>query len=302
MVGEFFAGLAALSFAVSGTAIAKSAAIERHTGDNGAFLSVILTSVFSFFLWTFFGSDQSPELVGPDYWTGIWYFLLAGFLATVIGRLGVFESVRLAGAINASIFRRLIPLFATILAFLILDESISWMGAAGIAVTLASILAVVFEKAPPGAVLNSRSGLRLGQFVGAASALSYAFAFVARKHGMTFLADPFLGVWVGSFAGILWYGAAFSYGGVYRDAVLHLFRDTRGWQFIAATAMSVGQICQFVALRNADVAIVSIIGSFEVFGSAYLAAYVFRTEAKPSATTIFATILATFGIALIVLS
>ncbi|MHC0054686.1 DMT family transporter [Actibacterium sp. D379-3] len=302
MIGELFAVFAALAFAVSGIAIAKSAATERPSGDNGAFLSVLLTATFSFLLWLLFSPPQTGTLSRPEWAAGIGFFLLAGGLATVIGRLAMFETVKLAGAINASILRRLVPFFATILAFVFLGEAISWLTAAGMAVILGSILVVIFEKAPAGAVLAGRQGLRFGQILGVASSLSYAASFVARKLGMSYIPDPFLGTWVGAVSGLIWYAGGAAWGGRYRDAVLHVFRDTRGWQLLAAVTMSVGQICQFTALRHADVATVSIIGAFEVFVSAFLAAYVFHTERKPSLITIAASVVAVCGVALVVLS
>ena len=50
-MGELYALLSAASFGVAGAAVAKGAPAAK--GDNGVFLSVILTLMLSVFLWVF---------------------------------------------------------------------------------------------------------------------------------------------------------------------------------------------------------------------------------------------------------
>ena len=54
-MGEIYALLSAASFGVAGAAVAKGAPTAK--GDNGVFLSIVLTLVLSSFLWFAFGID-----------------------------------------------------------------------------------------------------------------------------------------------------------------------------------------------------------------------------------------------------
>lgn len=303
MIGELFAGLAALAFGISGAAVAKGALTGRGHGDNGAFLSVLVTFAFAFVLWLVLGSEGLLRPWDEGMWQGVALFLVAGLLSTVLGRLTMFSAVANAGVIAAGLLRRLTPLFASALAFLVLGEAISLTTAVGMAAVMLSILAVVARKGPA-----SRNGAgtgaarpRLGQAMGALSAFSYACSFVVRKIAMTAVPDALLGTFVGAVAALGWYAAMALRPGRYRAAVLGLRRGTGRWQVLAAFSMSIGQVLQFLALHNADIAVVSIIGSLEVFVSAWLAAYVLRTERPPDRTTIVAACVATAGVALIVL-
>ncbi len=316
MTGAGFAFLAALCFGTASAAIAKGSKVKR--GDNGALLSIVLTCLLSGVLWFVIGPSYEQGLCTEGLWLGIAIFVVGGVLATVIGRTMMFKSVALAGAINASLFRRLIPLFAALIAFAVLGETIAALAITGMVITVASLMIVLFDRSPQavasgelklrqpagelGPISSAYSSLRLGQMLGTASAASYGASYVVRKMAMRHLPDPALGAFVGAVTGLVWYLAAALFNKRYRQTFRGLFRDTGRWQFIAAASMSFGQTSQFFALQNADVAVVAIIGSLEVFIGAYLAAYVLRTEAKPNMRIIIASIVATIGVALVAIS
>lgn len=298
MIGALFALCGALAFALANVAIAKGGA-QGHR-DNGALLSIILTALVSGGLWCVLG-DPLPA-PGRDAMLGIAFFMTTGILATVIGRLTLFRSVTLAGAINAGLFRRLIPLFAALFAFLILGETIGPLAGLGMAIILASLLMVVSVKAskrPAEAADRTLPDVRRGQLFGTLSASSYGASYIARKLGMVHIPDPTLGTFVGAVTGLAWYACAYPFSARYRRAVTGMLRETGRWQFVAALSMSFGQTAQFFALLNADVAVVAIIGSLEVFIGIYLAAYIFRTEAPPSLRVIIASVVATIGVILV---
>ena len=104
-MGEIYALLSAASFGVAGAAVAKGAPTAK--GDNGVFLSIVLTLVLSSFLWFAFGIDlETIDGVHP-FLNGISFFIAAGVLATVFGRLMNYRSIALSGAICSSLFRAL---------------------------------------------------------------------------------------------------------------------------------------------------------------------------------------------------
>lgn len=303
MIGEAFALFSALCFGVSGAAIARGAPEAR--GDNGAFLSILLTLLLSGLLWIWLGDVTPWPLTDLDILFGLGLFVAAGVFATVLGRLAMFNSIALAGVITASLFRRLIPVFAGALAFFLLGERVTLDELFGMVIILASIFLAVSERRLPvrssstDSISFDPSQKKRGQIYGTASALCYGCAYVTRKLAMQHTPDAALGAVVGAITGIIWYSVAAALSPRYSATVVGVFRTTGVWQFVAALSMAMGQTSQFFALANTDVATVAIIGSTEVFISAYLAAFVFKTERRPSTRVVIATVIATAGIILV---
>ena len=299
-MGELYALLSAASFGVAGAAVAKGAPEAR--GDNGIFLSIVLTLSLSFLLWIVFGIDLDALGDKSGLVIGLSYFAAAGVLATVLGRLTNFRSIALSGAIRSSVFRRMIPVFSTILAVVLLSERYAPLSVAGMILILSSIGLAMWERAPSigsGTWVRSSLQLRIGLLFGAVSALCYALAYVARKLAMDHLPDAAFGAFVGALTGVIWYLVASSVSTRYRRSLISVFKDAGPWQWLAALGMSFGQILLFFALISAPVAVVAIIGSLEMFVGAYLAAFLFKSEPVPGRTMMLATMIATAGVAMV---
>ncbi len=305
MIGEALALFSAFCFGLAGVTIARGAATAQ--GDNGAFLSILFTAVCGGGLWLVIGSQALVPLTDPSVLTGIAWFVLAGVLATVLGRLTMFRSVVLAGAISASMFRRLIPVFAAVFAWAVLGETIGGVAAFGMALVMGSVLVAMTERLPAAGLdaaadARARADRRRGQAFGAASSACYGGSYVARKLGMNHLPDAALGALIGAVTGILWYLLAALGSAGYRRVLARLWQDSGRWQVITAAAMAIGQTSQFFALAHADVATVAIINSTEVFISIWLAAFVFRTEARPSRRVLLASVVAMAGVVILALA
>ena len=300
MSGEIIALVSAACFGLSGAAIAKGAEHGRR-GDNGAFLSILFTAALAGLLWAAMGEADLGALDAGPLLLAIGWFVLAGILATVLGRLAMFRSVELAGAITASLFRRLVPVFAGILGFLLLGETIGLVAAIGMAVIMGSVLAVMRTSlgAALGGTAADAAAHRRGQALGAASAGLYGGAYVTRKLGLMHVADPAFGAFVGAVTGIIWYALRAPFSSATRAMLNGMIGNTGRWQVLAAASMSLGQTLQFFALARADVAAVAVIGALEVFVSIYLAAYVFRTEPPPGLGVTLAALAACGGVALV---
>lgn len=302
-MGEIYALLSAASFGVAGAAVAKGAPTAK--GDNGVFLSIVLTLALSGLLWLAFGIDLNTVDSRRALFVGISYFVAAGVLATVFGRLTNFRSIALTGAIRSSLFRRLIPVFSTALAFVLLGERYSPLVLAGMVLILCSIALAMWVRTPQAAVMVPTlpmSQLRLGLVFGTASAFCYALAYIARKLAMEHMEDAALGAFIGALTGVIWYIFASAISSRYRLSLLSVFKNAGVWQWLAALGMSFGQILLFFALLSAPVAIVAIIGSLEMFVGAYLAAFLFKSEPVPGRAMVFATLIAATGAALVSIS
>ena len=299
-MGEFYALLSAASFGVAGTAVAKGAPTAK--GDNGVFLSIILTLLLSVVLWLLLGAGLDNVDGTHAFLNGIVFFIAAGVLATVIGRVTNYRSIALSGAIRASLFRRLIPIFSTILAFTVLGERYAPVVLTGMILILFSVALAVFPRTSRFAgmfELIPKNQIRLGLLFGAVSSFCYALAYIARKLAMVHLPDAALGALVGALTGVVWYVFASSFNIRYRQSLTNVFKDAGIWQWLAAAGMSFGHVLLFFALISAPVAVVAIIGSLEMFVGAYLAAFILKSEPVPERIIVFATMIAATGTMLV---
>src|SRR4051794_23082315 len=111
-LGEVFALLSAFSYAAASVSVAKSGV---GSGDNGAFLSIVVTAFAAFLVWAL-----TKALHGPGMQTynvpGVTWFVLSGLLTIVIGRALFFKSIIHLGAIRASAVNCLNPFFSVLMA------------------------------------------------------------------------------------------------------------------------------------------------------------------------------------------
>lgn len=303
LIGEAFAVFAAFCYAFGSVAITLHSR-ETGGGGNAVLLSIAITALLSGGMWLWLG--PSLPRATPEVWEAIRYFCLAGLLATVMGRLFFFRAVEMAGAIETSLLRRLIPVFATSLAVVFLNERITPWVALAFAFVFSGV-GLLFLRSPrkPEADSPQRAAHQaktMGRGLALVSAGSYGGAYVCRKFGMTSLPDPLMGTFIGAVTGLLWFFAAAPVSRTYRDHVWALFRRPSLWQTAAAVAISVGQIAQFFALRFATVTAVAIISSIEVFLATWLASVILKTEPWPGTVFILASILAMAGVMVLAVS
>ena len=304
-LGELFALVSAFCYGFSAVAINRNA--EAGNSSNGAYLSVLLTALLAGICWLVMGRPLPDP--GPTVWLGVGYFVLAGVLANISGRVFMFRAVELVGAIEIGILRRLIPVFAALLAILLLGERITLPVAAGILLVFSGIAVVALGGRMSGARPPDRPDLhrrapeelRHGRILGTVSSASYGGAYVSRKFALAGLPDPLLGTFIGAVTGLLCGAAIAPFSRRGRADYLSLFRRPGLWQLIAAAAVSLGQIFQFFALSLTTVTAVAIIGSVEMFIAAWLSALLLKSERKPGPQFLVASILALLGTLVITL-
>ncbi|MWD28707.1 EamA family transporter [Aquicoccus sp. SCR17] len=304
LIGELFATFAAFCYALGSVATTKNARTEGG-GGSAVLLSVVLTALLSAGLWVFAGPTLA--VTNREILIGIGCFVVAGVLGTILGRVLFFRSIELAGAIETGLMRRLIPVFAALLAILVLGEAITL--ALGLAFLLVfSGVGIVILAAPRRLDPSSQHGAystrdrNAGRVLALVSAGSYGGSYTMRKFSMNWLPDPLAGAFIGAVTAMAWYAFAALFNAGYRRQVRELFRRPAFWQAMAAISISVGQTAQFVALKFTSVTAVAIIGTVEMFISAWLAAFVFKTEARPGAGFVVASLLALAGVTILALS
>lgn len=293
MSGEFLAILAALAYGLAGVSIVRGKATAR--GDNGVFLSVVLTAILSWFLWLGWGTVKLAELANPDGFTAIAIFALAGIFSNVLGRQSMYRATEHIGAVQAGLLRRLTPLFALPCAFLILNELPGSPTLLGGALILIGVL--VYMRFPSA---TGTSGSRAGLILGTLSPLAYALAYTFRGLGLDQMPDAAFGSCVGAVVAAGWFLAVV----VIRKGV------QCGWHFITvdrsarhiqtALALTTGQLLQFFALKTTTVVSVSVLGTLEVLFSALIILLFTKCEPIAIKRLLIASLLAMIGTALVV--
>ena len=299
-LGQSLALLSAFAFAGATVCVARATATK---GDKGVLFSVLVTIVLSTALWIVLEGADVSVLAAPGASIGLLWFAIAGLCAMVFGRTLIFVSISRLGVTRAAATKRINPFFAAALGAVLLGEAIPPLGLLGMAVIAAGFAVLVVETLrdprprPDGSVPVASDYLW-----GVGAALSYAMAYITRKLGLTELPSPALGTLVSAIAGLLVLSVWAAFNARQRANLYGVFRWLDRWSFGAAVLISVGQIAMFAALMHEDVAVVALISSLEVFIASFIAVTIFKTEARPSAVTYTAAVLATVGVIMVAAS
>ena len=138
-------------------------------------------------------------------------FALAGVSSTFLGRWFFYESVARLGAAKASTFQVASPMFAALIAWLFLHESLNSPAWAGMAIATAGLLAVALVPAAKtqstSPAPGSRSGahlspLRAALVLGVGAPLAYAIGNVLRAAAIRRWPEAIVGGLIGAAAGV----------------------------------------------------------------------------------------------------
>ena len=299
LLGETFAVLSAMSFALAGVVITRTAASR---GDKGVLFSVVVTIAFSFAIFLAVEAGRVEIWATSGTLLGLALFALAGLTAMTIGRSLVFESIRRLGAFRASAVKRLNPFFSVVLAAVFLGEAVTDFDLLGLAAIALAFGLLIRENMRRRGVADGATGggPGLGAFgVGAAAAFAYAISYIARKAGLDHLGAPAFGTFFSAVSGFVGFALLALVSPAYRQMFRGMFRNVDRYVAGAAILISVGQILMFAALAHEKVSTVVMISSLEVFFSIFLVTVVFRTEARPGAGVFAAAAFAVAGVILV---
>lgn len=271
MMGEVLALLSAMCYGIAGVAISRGKA--GATGDNGLFLSVVVTFVLTLGLWWVLGSVSLRQLTEPGSARSLGLFALAGVCATVLGRTTMYRATERIGSVKAGLFRRLIPVFSLPCAFLLLGE---WPGPRVLTGGAIIMLGVLCYQLLPRRESLTRN--LTGDVIGIASALFYALAYSLRRMGLEDIPDPLFGTLVGAVVGLAWFSLSAAVSASPAIAFRRLLCDRGPWHWATALSLGGGQTLQFLALGLAPVSTVAVLGALDLFFSAALVALFFRGE------------------------
>lgn len=274
-----------------------------HDGDSpnrGAFLSIVITISVSATLWVALGLHQGFSTMNR---TAVAWFVLAGMLTVLIGRVFLYASIQSLGAIQGTTIKRLNPFFSVLLGVLVLDEALSGEMVIGMLLIFSSFAVLLLRpliRARNNGLAEERDSAfgklaSLGYIYGPVSALAYATGYVARKKGLLAMSDPLFGTMVGALAGALIFIAVSPFIDRYRNDLKAAFSDFNPWLLAAGMFGTLGQICYFAALKYSGISKIALIASMEIFVTMLLSYLIIRRKQELTPEVIVAAILGTIG-------
>lgn len=139
---QYIGELAALFTAIlwSGAAFAFTAAAHRVGSSNANLLRLILASIFLTATIIIFNFQITPSF------SQVIYLSLSGFVGIVFGDAFLFQAYQTIGARLSMLIMASVPAIAAILAFILLNETVGFIGICGMAITIFGIAIVVLKK------------------------------------------------------------------------------------------------------------------------------------------------------------
>ncbi len=297
--GDAFAIASAACFAISNVTIARGA--RAGAEDNGAFVSLLITTAIAGIAWIAIGVAQGFQPVTVH---ALLWFSGAGVFTAFMGRVFFYASVERLGAMRSSTLKRLNPFFAVVLGVLVLGETLTGGAAAGLALMVASFAVLVAGERMlargGGAAISPRGPARFGYAYAIVSALGYSTGYLLRKMGLADAHDALLGAMVGCAVGALLFIATAAFSPAYALAVRTTFARPNAWLIAAGVMSSFGQIFYFAALNESPMSRVALIVSMEVFVTLFLGYAWLRRSERLTPALVAAAILGVAGTALIV--
>ena len=296
LAGDLLTVASIVCFSASNITVAKGTrgAVE----DNGAFVSLLITTAIAGALWLALGAVRGFDPVTPR---AIAWFVGAGVFTGFVGRVFWYASVEKLGAMRSSTMKRLIPFFSVTLGVGVLGERLTPGMVAGMLLIVASF-AILVGGARGTKVEPDRKGggINAGYVYGPVSALGYATGYLLRKMGLADAHDALLGAAVGCLAGAALFLAAAAFSAPYARAVRATFARPHPWAIAAGVLSSFGQILYFAALNENSMARVALVSSAEVFITLFLGVLFLRGSEALTAPLIVAALLGFAGAACVI--
>jgi drug/metabolite transporter (DMT)-like permease len=300
--GDAFAIASATSFSLANIFIARGSRPEG--GDNGAFLSLLITAAIAGAGWAIEGAVRGFE---PVTGRALAWFAGAGVFTAFIGRVFYYASVQALGAMRSSAMKRLNPFFSVLLGVLVMRDAMNGSMLAGLVLIASSFIVLVAAAWPRGRPPPHRAErirtrvLNWGYLYGPISALGYATGYMLRKMGLGEAHHALLGAAVGCLVGALLFLVTAAFNRDYASAVKAAFQRPNAWLLAAGVMSSSGQILYFAALNVSSISRVALLSAMEIFVTLFLGTLLLRKRETLTPSLLAAAALGFGGSAFIIL-
>jgi drug/metabolite transporter (DMT)-like permease len=265
--GQAFA-LAALLLFSCNTVLTKFAS-SRLPLNAGYVVAIVMNIVFAALLFVVELALRTHPLRWD--WAGMALYAAAGVFSTYLGRWFFFESIARLGPAKASIFQVSSPMFAVVIAWIALAQSLDALAIGAMCVAMAGLVVVSVsprqiariamrrDEAAVTRPARARSLLQSGLVVGVGSSAAYAVGNVLRGGGVQRWDEPVLGALLGALAGFAFH-LVLSPGNAETLRVLRAAERRGVMLFALSGAMTItAQICVIEGMAYVPVAVVAMV-------------------------------------------
>ena len=247
MFGVALAAVAGVGF---GLFQATNNRAGRHVDTFVATFGVLAVSVLVLGLITLATQDLGVVRTAPA--AGYGWFAVAGGVHFFFGWTLLTMSQRRVGAPQTGVLTGTTPLFGTLIAFIVLDETLRAIALLGVALVVAGTVWLARSRPTPAA--GAGPATTHTPWLGLAAALCWGTSPVFIRWGLESIPAPMIGVTVGMAAATAAYGVALLVRGAPSSGRLQ--RSTAGWVAVAGCIVALAIAAQWVALSLAPVAVV----------------------------------------------
>jgi drug/metabolite transporter (DMT)-like permease len=226
----------------------------------------------------------------------------AGLIGGLGGRYSNFRAIRFVGATRASIFIIGSPLVTAAAGWVILDESLRPVEAAGGLLVLASLALLIGTRSTargvPGAKAAEHSPM-VGYVYAVAAPILIGLAFVLRKWGLRSFDSVVLGAFIGVAAALVLLTVGDVGRGRFRARISDNFDDVNWWFVGAGVILSLALLTQFWAFSFTSAWVVGVLQGTQAIWVLVLS-YIFRRgEERIDRIVVASVVVAVVGVTLI---
>lgn len=230
---------------------------------------------------------------------GILWFVVAGILASLLGRATLFAGIGYVGSSRAAAVKNTAPIVTVVVAIVFLGERLSVLGTVGVGLTFLGLFMLCLEAFQrhradreqgegegavedglPSECLEGSDAVMLGTLLSVFAAAFFGLGQAARKVGIDHMPNALLGATIAAWTALIIYLAVSAARGRLGGMLRSSFGKFHPYHLLAGFAVTVGQLSFFVAITYASVSYVSTVAASETLLTIFLAIiFVGRSEA-----------------------
>lgn len=282
MIGIFYALLVAYGYASSNFYMKKG--METGAKDIGIFYTLIANFSLALPL-ALYVLVKNPGILNLP---GVILFIFSGILGPILGRFTFYTAINHVPITIASSIKITAPVFAAVIAFLVLGETLSMIAILGMLIIIFALYQL--SKAKNDASKKSTGNpLKLGITFALLSALSFAVGNVIRKFSLQYIDSAALGLAISTLGSLIFYLIYLSIKGRFKE-----LKETpsvaRKNFILGGFFTTIGTFCYFLALKTIPVAITVTLANTEPIFVMFLGRYVYKLPEEKLSSTMLVSI------------
>ncbi|MFZ7102216.1 MAG: DMT family transporter [Peptococcaceae bacterium] len=289
MIGYFFAFLVAYGYASSNFYIKKG--LANGSKDVGVFITILVNVSVALVLAVYIITKSPTVFKFP----GIIFFVLSGLMGPILGRLTFYNAFNHVGITLASSIKIAAPVFAAVIAFFALNETLTLRAITGMFIVMLGLYLLSKQNnSNPDAPAGKNRSFMVGILFALASALSFATGNVFRKIGLQYIDSAVLGLAVSTCGSLVIYTVYFLIKGKFKEFTA-LNPAGRKDFIIGGLFTTLATFSYFLSLKTIPVAITVTIANTEPIFVIFLSKYVFKLADEPLNFRLFMNIAVIFS-------